>query len=504
MSRFERKILFAIGLAVFLTLGGSVFLAQGALREVYRVGVNERFGAELVHGVEARRAQLMTLRQSSEQAADAVQWAVEAELARKGRAADLEAALRPLLDRYELVQEIRVSDVDGREVLSLSRQVEPVGDPVRATTRERETSGDPEKLRIAVVVAVPEAYFERLQRAGEVADVYSRLQRQSASVSDVYVWVFGILVFFVIVVAFLIGAIVSRRVTRRVAALAEASRKVGAGDLTVSLPTSATDEVTELTQAFNDMVRDLRDSQTRIEYLQRIGAWQDFARRLAHEIKNPLTPIQLAAQEMDETYDGQDEAYRTKLEHARAIIEEEVATLRRLVGEFSDFAKLPQADLAPADLCELMQSIQGSVPAILEDVGEGTPAEVEVRVSCGTDPIRVRMDPMMLKRGIDNIVRNAIQAVHQHHPAGGGRVLVRGYSIGSTAYVEVRDNGPGIAEEDWDRVFDPYYTTKREGTGLGLAIVKKVVLEHGGRVRLDRAPEGGSRFTMELPLMSDS
>ena len=447
---------------------------------------------------------LMTLRQSSEQAADAVKWAVEAELARRGNAADLDAALEPLLDRYELVQAIRVTDGEGRDIVSLSRQIEPAGDPVRMTIRERTTSGDPGKLDIAVLVTVPEAYFERLQRAGEVADVYSRLQRQSASVSDVYVWVFGILVFLVIVVAFLIGAVVSRRVTRRVTALADASRKVGAGDLTVSLPTSATDEVTELTQAFNDMVRDLRDSQTRIEYLQRISAWQDFARRLAHEIKNPLTPIQLAAQEMDETYDGGDEAYRTKLEHARAIIEEEVATLRRLVGEFSDFAKLPRADLVPSDLCELMQGIQDSIPAMLEDVGGGTTAAVDVRVSCATDPIRVRMDPMMLKRGVDNIVRNAIQAVHQHRPSGGGRVLVRGYSIGNAAYIEVRDNGPGIAKENWDRVFDPYYTTKSEGTGLGLAIVKKVVLEHGGEVRLDRAPEGGSRFTMELPLMSES
>jgi nitrogen fixation/metabolism regulation signal transduction histidine kinase len=350
-------------------------------------------------------------------------------------------------------------------------------------------------------VAVPEVYFERLQEAGEVADVYSRLQRQSASVSDVYVWVFGVMVFLVIVVAFLIGAIVSRRVTRRVTALAEASRQVGAGDLTVTLPTGATDEVAELTQAFNDMVRDLRDSRTRIEYLQRISAWQDFARRLAHEIKNPLTPIQLAAQEMAETYDGGNEAYRKKLEHARAIIEEEVATLRRLVGEFSAFAKLPRADLSPSDLCDLSQSIEDSVPAILEDVGRGTPAPVEVRVSCATEPLRVRMDPMMLKRGVDNILRNAIQAVYEAHPSGGGRVLVRAYGTDTAGFIEVRDNGPGIPKENWDRVFDPYYTSKAEGTGLGLAIVKKVVLEHGGEVRLDRAPEGGARFSIELPLM---
>ncbi|MGB5701386.1 MAG: HAMP domain-containing protein, partial [Polyangiales bacterium] len=380
MSRFERKILFAIGLSVFLALGGSVFLAQGALREVYRVGVNERFGAELVHGVEARRGQLMALRSSTEQAADAVQWAVEAELARKRGPRQLVPLLEQLLERYPLVRGIRVTALDDAVIASVSRPSDPSAQPMRATTRERVASTGGQMLRISVEVAVPEVYFERLQEAGQVADVYSRLQRRSASVSDVYVWVFGCLVSLVIIVAFLIGAILSRRVTKRVAALAEASRKVGAGDLSVVLPTSATDEITELTQAFNDMVRDLRDSRTRIEYLQRISAWQEFARRLAHEIKNPLTPIQLAAQEMDETYEGGDEAYRSKLRNARAIIEEEVATLRRLVGEFSSFAKLPEADLSPADLGEVVHAIEISVPAILEDVGGGTPVPVEVQV----------------------------------------------------------------------------------------------------------------------------
>jgi len=504
MSRFERKILFAIGLSVFLTLGGSIFLAQGAVREVYRVGVNERFGAELVHGVEARRGQLMALRSASEQVSDAVEFAVAAELMERRNTSTLEARLQELLQRYDIVRGIRVTDGANVEVARVSRALDPTAPPMRTTTRDREVEVRGAELRIAVEVAVPEVYFERLQEAGAVADVYSRLQRQSASVSDVYVWVFGIMAFLVIVVAFLIGAIVSRRVTHRVTVLAEATRQVGAGDLTVTLPTGANDEVTELTQAFNDMVRDLRDSRTRIEYLQRISAWQNFARRLAHEIKNPLTPIQLAAQEMDETYDGENEAYRKKLEHARAIIEEEVATLRRLVGEFSSFAKLPRADLSPSDLCDLAQSIEDSVPAILEDVGHGTPAPVEVRVSCATEPIRVRMDPMMLKRGVDNILRNAIQAVYEAQPSGGGRVLVRAYRTEASGFIEVRDNGPGISKENWDRVFDPYYTTRTEGTGLGLAIVKKVVLEHGGEVRLDRAPEGGARFSIELPLMESA
>jgi len=106
VSRFERKILFAIGLSVFLALGGSIFLAQGALREVYRVGVNERFGAELVHGVEARRGQLMALRSGSEQVADAVGWAVEAEMMKRQNTSRLESVLQELVERYELVHGI--------------------------------------------------------------------------------------------------------------------------------------------------------------------------------------------------------------------------------------------------------------------------------------------------------------------------------------------------------------------------------------------------------------
>ena len=198
MSRFERKILFAIGLSVFLALGGSIFLAQGALRDVYAVGVNERFGAELVHGVEARRGQLMALRAGSDQVADAVLWAVEAELARSRSVSRLEGLLGELLGRYEVVQSIRLIDDADQILARAARPPDPVGDALRSTIRERETGTGARKLRIAIEVSVPERYFERLQEAGEVADAYSRLQRQGASVSDVYAWVFGVLAFLVI------------------------------------------------------------------------------------------------------------------------------------------------------------------------------------------------------------------------------------------------------------------------------------------------------------------
>jgi nitrogen fixation/metabolism regulation signal transduction histidine kinase len=258
------------------------------------------------------------------------------------------------------------------------------------------------------------------------------------------------------------------------------------------------DEIGDLTKAFNAMVRDLRDSRGRIEYLQRIGAWQEFARRLAHEIKNPLTPIQLAVQEVHRSYRGEDAVYRRRLDDALAIVEEEVATLRRLVSEFSAFAKLPQATLEPADLNEFVRELERSLQAVAEELEDA----VRVRVECiaSGSELPVAIDAMMLKRAVDNLVRNSIQALRARPERNTGLVRVRAMRDGQYALLQVADDGPGVAPGDRARVFDPYYTTKTEGTGLGLAIVKKVVLEHDGEIDCGPSELGGALFTIRLPL----
>src|SRR5690606_32219499 len=178
-----------------------------------------------------------------------------------------------------------------------------------------------------------------------------------------------------------------RRVTDRVRALVHATRRVGAGDLTVRVPVQSDDEVAELSQSFNDMVRDIADSRARVEYLQRIGGWQEFARRLAHEIKNPLTPIQLAAQEMRDSYDGEDERYRARLEDATAIIQEEVATLRRLVSELTDCTRLPKVQGEPADLRAFLLEIARAVPPLLVDLGAKDAVHVDVAIPESSIPV---------------------------------------------------------------------------------------------------------------------
>jgi len=497
LTRFERKIIAAIAAVAFVPLVGALLLGQGALREAYGVGVNERVQEQLDNALELYRTHFIALRRDAQRTADAIALSHRLRtVLTAGEAAGLEAELERDLGRYSNVAKVVVRREDGEPLATVQRADRLDETRMRSLVLQREIRG-PEggDFHVEVTVATPSGPFLDYQRAGEIAEVYGRLEAGAGYVSTFYLVVYIAFLLSVIVAAMAVGVVLSRRVTRRVADLAQATERVGAGDLSVSVPTDTRDEVGELTRAFNEMVRDLRESRERIDYLQRIGAWQEFARRLAHEIKNPLTPIRLAVQEIHQAYDGGEPSYQHKLDDAKAIVEEEVATLRRLVGEFSAFAKLPEAELAPADLSDFLADFERSRALQTETLDPGTVVGFEIP----TEGLPVRIDAMMLKRGVDNLVENALDAVRgSPNP----RVLVSARRRGGRAILEVRDSGSGINHKNRGRVFDPYFTTKAEGTGLGLAIVKKVVLEHNGEIACEEAPEGGAAFRIELPLHS--
>jgi nitrogen fixation/metabolism regulation signal transduction histidine kinase len=269
------------------------------------------------------------------------------------------------------------------------------------------------------------------------------------------------------------------------------------------------------------MIAEMAQSRARIEFLQRVGAWQDMAQRLAHEIKNPLTPIQLAVQEAHKKYKGDDPRYRALLDTTLEIVEEEVGTLRRLVGDFSNFARLPHAELAKGKLSDFLRECETQL-GHLEDptLGEASadnepiPAQnVEIRWEPPPVDVEVAIDRQMLRRVMVNLVRNAVQAIRDAHrrksspgdpdlpPVGViGHVVVSAEKEGDGARIVVEDDGPGIADSVRGRIFDPYFTTKSDGTGLGLAIVKKVVVEHGGEIEATTSRRlGGARFVVRLP-----
>jgi len=315
----------------------------------------------------------------------------------------------------------------------------------------------------------------------------------------------------VLVVATVLGLLLARRATRRVAALREASRRVAAGDLAVRIAPSGKDELDELGRAFDRMVGELAETRSRLGYLEKVSAWQEVARRLAHEIKNPLTPIQLAVQQLCSQYKGDDPRYRQLLADASDILGEEIGVIRRLVDDFSAFAKLPRVEPAPLDLGAVVRDF-GRAPSNWSE-------HLSVEAPGAACPIHA--DKMLLRRVLTNLVENAVQAAadsHRQPPQVRITVepprasLAKGAHLNTDAdrgdltdgfvLLYVDDNGPGVQVARKSRIFDPYYTTKEHGTGLGLAIVRKILLDHGGDISLadQPSPLGGARFIVRLPL----
>ena len=295
------------------------------------------------------------------------------------------------------------------------------------------------------------------------------------------------------------AALVVRPVARGLSRLTEATRLVGEGDLSVRVALPGDDEVADLGRAFDRMLEELAQSRARVEFLRRLGEWQKVARRLAHEIKNPLTPIQLAVEECHRRYRGDDPDFQRVLQTTFEVVEEEVASLRRLVGEFSEFARLPRAAPRPADLGAFLRD-QGARFASAEVDGDRALFRgVEVTFSVPRGPTPAVIDEEMLHRVLGNLIRNAAEALRDAR-GGEGKVTVAAEAAGEGYEITVDDDGPGIPEEVAEALFDPYVgPLKGDGTGLGLSIVKKIVMDHGGAIEAGRSHLGGARFRISLP-----
>jgi nitrogen fixation/metabolism regulation signal transduction histidine kinase len=352
---------------------------------------------------------------------------------------------------------------------------------------------------LRVTFAAPRATLDNITRASDFLREYRLLGREQRAVERWYLSAYAALVGITIPIAVLLGAFLARQVTRRINSLVHAIQDIGGGDLSIRVPIEGKDELTFLAVSFNRMLGELHESRARIEFLGRMGTWQEMARRLAHEIKNPLTPIQLAVQECHRRYDGDSKPYRKLLDTTREIVEEEVGTLRRLVSEFSNFARLPRAELHEDDFTLFLREQQEKL-ALAEEADEVSPQLQGVPLSwrLPEKPIRVAFDPILLHRVLGNLIANAAQAIRLGEGRD-GRIQVEAREEHGWVCLDVEDSGPGISPELRERVFDPYFTTKADGNGLGLAIVKKIIVEHGGTIEASESPLGGARLRIRLP-----
>ncbi|MGQ0506215.1 MAG: ATP-binding protein [Myxococcaceae bacterium] len=290
-----------------------------------------------------------------------------------------------------------------------------------------------------------------------------------------------------LVLAILSVLVLTPRLTRPIESLTAGVRRIGQGEMNFKVEEHGSGEVGELVTAFNRMTGELKRTTEQLVASERIAAWQEVARRLAHEIKNPLTPIRMSLETLIAAQKAQSPKFNALFQESAGAVIEEVDRLRRIVDEFSQFARMPKPRLETAELSELTSqalSLYGSLP-------EGVRLHTELAPSLG-----VKVDPDQLTQILVNLVKNAIEVLPK-----GGDIWVRTRRVQHHAVIEVEDSGPGIRPEHRARIFEPYFTTKEGGTGLGLAIAARICQEHGGGLDVDAGTEGtGALFRVRLPV----
>jgi nitrogen fixation/metabolism regulation signal transduction histidine kinase len=506
-GRTERRLAIAILLVAVVPLVASIFFARNLVSYTTALFYNANVGVELERSLGVYNDLAKAMKEGIRAKADAI---AEKEPLRAAailkHEPSIESELAGAFKQYPDLVEVVIRTPDGTRLGSRDRG-RPVDEATERSLKVERTLAEREDAPIMTAVfAAPRARFDELEKAAAFVRDYRAIELRRFDVDRAVLLAFVALVAITVPLAYIIGTQLARQVTRRIDALAIATKAVGRGDLSVRVPEEGEDEITDLARAFNRMVGEVEESRARIEFLRRMGTWQEMARRLAHEIKNPLTPIQLAVQEAHRRYPGSDAAYTKLLDTTREIVEEEVATLRRLVGEFASFARMPRAELERADLAAFLgdQRERLSLPAAAEGTDEGTPnvsdllSGVAMEWRVDERPMNVALDPQMMHRVLANVVGNAAQAVRGAR-AIGGRIELSTREDDAGFVIDVDDDGPGVPEEQRAQIFDPYFTTKAEGTGLGLAIVKKIIVEHGGTIEALASPLGGARMRIRLP-----
>jgi len=277
------------------------------------------------------------------------------------------------------------------------------------------------------------------------------------------------------------------RVTRPVRRLAESAGKVAAGNWGATAEVSSADEIGKLAAAFNRMTRELVDQRERLVQAERVAAWRELARRLAHELKNPLFPLQITVENMQRARERYPEQFDEVFQEGTATLLAEIGSLKQIIARFSDFAKMPAPEMQPVNLNGLAAEAVKLFDAQLSQ------ARIERRLELDPALPQVHADPEQMARVLHNLILNAIDAMPQ-----GGVLSVKTAAGASGARLEVSDTGQGLKPEECARLFTPYYTTKTHGTGLGLAIVQSVISDHKGRISVESQPGKGTTFRIEL------
>ncbi|MBZ5697401.1 MAG: HAMP domain-containing protein [Acidobacteriia bacterium] len=296
----------------------------------------------------------------------------------------------------------------------------------------------------------------------------------------------------VILLGLILGWWISVRVTRPIEQLAAGAREVAAGRWEARVEMHSRGEIGQLADAFNDMTRQIAEQRERLLQTERVAAWRELARRFAHELKNPLFPLQLTAENLRRAREQTSGQFDEVFAESAATLRAELENLKTIVSAFSDFAKMPAPEFEPVDVNESVRSVVKLFESQFSAVGR-PPITPELYLE--ENLTRPQADPVLLRRALENLVLHSLDAM----PAG-GTLTVRTSQHNGSVRLEFADTGAGLTPEECARLFTPYYTSKQHGTGLGLAIVLSVVSDHGGKIAVESAPGAGATFRIELPI----
>jgi signal transduction histidine kinase len=296
-------------------------------------------------------------------------------------------------------------------------------------------------------------------------------------------------------VALLIGLLislwVSTRITRPLEELAEGAREVASGRWDTVIDLRGRDEIGQLASAFNEMTQTLAAQRDQLVQTERVAAWRELARRLAHELRNPLFPLQITIENLQKARQLDAKQFLEVFNESTATLKAELANLNTIIGRFSDFSKMPTPHFTRVNVNEALRNAVRLFEAQFNAVGK-PPVIPEYFL---TEPLpEIDADADLLHRAFQNLVLNALDAM----PAG-GTLTMRTTEHEGNVRIEVADTGKGLTPEECSRLFTPYYTTKVQGTGLGLAIIQSVISDHRGTISVSSDEGHGTTFHIELP-----
>ncbi|MFQ5639570.1 MAG: ATP-binding protein [bacterium] len=505
MMRIRTKLVLSLLIITLLPVFPVYFLVKHLLRTSREIGFNKNVELALEHAVDISREQYATYKTATLALAEKI----ASSKALRASMAERETRAPAMIADLELNGKIKVDLFDKTATLLNSKSNDPelsshvfYQNTLMPLTKKQQPdllngSQDPGFISafapilingapqgFVIVTKVVDARF--IQGRKKIVDVNQMFKTlEFFDLTEGFVQSFFAVYVPIAMLSVALGYYFSRKITEPLLTLVEGTQRVAEGDWNHRVGVTAKDEIGELVIAFNNMVGALQVKQNQVVALEKMAAWREIARILAHEIKNPLTPIQLTVQQMKDKYPGGDPEYQALLHECSEIVTDEIESLRTLVREFSEFARMPKLNVA-----------LGNVNELVEEVGK-LYKDRPVDIVLDRKISEFNFDYEKLRRVLINLIENGLDSMEKKPD---GTLRVQTSHASGIAILHVSDMGSGIPKDVRDKIFEPYFSTKKSGVGLGLAIVKRIVQEHGGKILLQSEEGKGTTFIIELPL----